>query len=300
MRVFVFLLVLLVACTLPKGQQAPEDFVTSSEQETIQFVRIGNDYYRQGRFVLAELEYRKALHLFPEAQNIQVNLANSLIKTRQLDEAGEIITDLLDSEPDNIEYVLLASKLADESDEYAQARQYYLGAADLSFEQDRKKYLVGIFQNLSSLSFRLANEEAAYCYAQQALELSGKGLQQKQRLSRLASALGIKKTFKLGDGKISQADRERLSWDLMLAYASGEMESMEELLAQISVLEGEDGKLLSVEEYIKAMSQESEGSADELGNLKELQTQLLPEGELSPSSALYWPAKLIMDLRKVY
>ena len=193
----------------------------------------------------------------------------------------------------------MAAKLADRSDEYDQAKAYYLEAAELSIDQDRKKYLAGIFRNLSSLSFRLANEEAAYCYTHQALTSSVGGLKEKEQLVRLQSALGLRKKFKIGNGKISRADRERLTWALKVAYASGETNSIDELLAQIAVLVGKS-RLLAVEQFIKSMNREGELSVKEQKELKELQDQLLPDEALSVNAALYWPAKLIMDLQKAY
>ncbi len=58
-------------------------------QEANEYIVAGNEAYRQKQYDLAETQYRKAIDLEPRNATAQFNLANTLFRRGQLDEAGK-------------------------------------------------------------------------------------------------------------------------------------------------------------------------------------------------------------------
>ena len=54
-------------------------------------ILLGNQYYRQAQFDLAEAQYRKALDIEPKNTTAQYNLANALQKQKKYEEASELL-----------------------------------------------------------------------------------------------------------------------------------------------------------------------------------------------------------------
>lgn len=61
---------------------------TAGAQEVNEYIRSGNDAYRQQQYDQAELAYRKAIELDPKNTTAQFNLANTLFRRGQLADAA--------------------------------------------------------------------------------------------------------------------------------------------------------------------------------------------------------------------
>jgi Ca-activated chloride channel family protein len=63
-------------------------------QQENKIIETGNNYYRQQRFDMAELEYRKVLENSPGNKTAKFNLANALIRQNKTDDANKLLAEL--------------------------------------------------------------------------------------------------------------------------------------------------------------------------------------------------------------
>jgi len=63
-------------------------------QQENKIIETGNNYYRQQRFDMAELEYRKVLENSPDNKTAKFNLANALIRQNKTDDANKLLAEL--------------------------------------------------------------------------------------------------------------------------------------------------------------------------------------------------------------
>jgi Ca-activated chloride channel family protein len=73
----------------------------SFAQNVNEIMSVGNQYYKQAQFDLAETQYRKALQLDSKNTTAQYNLANALQKQKKYDEAIKVLDALSSSLKDN-------------------------------------------------------------------------------------------------------------------------------------------------------------------------------------------------------
>ncbi|MGV3530240.1 MAG: tetratricopeptide repeat protein [Flavisolibacter sp.] len=64
------------------------------------YISKGNEYYRQGNFAQAEVQYRQAVKTNPQSETAKYNLANALEKQKKYQEAQDIYEALSRSEDD--------------------------------------------------------------------------------------------------------------------------------------------------------------------------------------------------------
>ena len=75
--------------------------VTISAQSERRFIREGNDYFENEKYVESEVEFRKALEKTPESFEGRFNLGDALFKQEKVDEAIEQFQALSNSTKDN-------------------------------------------------------------------------------------------------------------------------------------------------------------------------------------------------------
>jgi len=88
-RYFFVLLIILAAVS-----------ISASAQNERRFIREGNDFYENEKFVESEVEYRKALEKKPESFEGRFNLGDALFKQEKVDEAIEQFQALTNSTDD--------------------------------------------------------------------------------------------------------------------------------------------------------------------------------------------------------
>lgn len=291
------LLLLLSACTLPVQDRENNSFVSSKEQDAIQLVREGNDYFLQGRFIPAELKYRQAMFLFPQADNIKVNLANTLLKTGQFDEGLSMASDLLEKEPENIDYLLLAAKIHLERNKIDRAIERYNDALSIAREKELKKYEVKILDNLSALYFNIGEEEQALCYALQSFSLE-KNPFKKGKFARLQTAYGLKDKMDIfpEQQNLNKNEEDFLFWRMQLAYAGRDYEQAKEILSQIKLLNHEVKELSTGIRFFDLLLNQPEDMTDK--EKTEIIESLAPEEKIIDEVSLYWAADIIGKLEE--
>jgi len=183
------LIATIVAACAPPAPDSPQEFVPREDLVTVALFREGLSLYGQSRFADAELKFRQALYIFPEAKNAKLNLAHTLVKQAAYPEALAIYSALLDKSPDEPELLIGLAELYYAALDFGQATHYFTQVLNGALERNEMALAARMARNLSILNFRAGNEEDALCYSENALAWD-RNPDQINRHARLLVALG--------------------------------------------------------------------------------------------------------------
>ena len=286
---------------MPKQGGLPDTFISRQEQQAIAFVNQGNDLFNKGRYQESEGYYRQALELFPQADNIKVNLANALIRNSLESEARIITAELLLKDPQNKDYLLLSALIEYFQKDYKQAAEKYekiLDDESLEIKDDEKNQ---IYNNLSTIYFMLGEEQEAFCLADFAYRVR-KDSENKNRLARLTLALmpgreGV--LDKRPDGTISRSDTEFFLYSTLFYFSKGDFKKAIDLAAELESLSRGSDTYVEQARTIELLAKHK------LGDITEEQSEELSKGILNfyngdilkDNIRLYWPIEVIEELK---
>lgn len=188
-KVFSIALCILTAgCALPTD--APKSSVPEKELLAASLMTEGNEYHGGGRFIEAEMTYRRVLMLYPESDYAKSNLALTLqAMGSDLDESRSLYEELIALRPLNFDYQFgLANTLIKQKRyEYAVATLEEL----IRLAEENLKFPVASIaaRNLAVLHFSLGREEEAICASHRAY-LNDSSREQQIRHTRLLLATG--------------------------------------------------------------------------------------------------------------
>lgn len=158
---------LLIGCALPVEQQ--QSFIPNKELEAISLVREAMARYQSGRHIEAELSLWQALAMYPQAENVQANLATVLEASGNLEKAEEWYSRLMQQHPEKSRYAVGMSRILYRNGQYLAAQQLlertYREAEQREDEATQRELAV----HLSALLYRVGDQEAARCYAAYAM-----------------------------------------------------------------------------------------------------------------------------------
>ncbi|MCB0320433.1 MAG: tetratricopeptide repeat protein [Bdellovibrionales bacterium] len=247
----------LWGCALPSSAPISEKFVSSYEREVESLVREGLFFSQQGRYVEAEFNFRKALFALPQSERILFNLGVALERQRVFQEAEQIYRTLLRRNPTNVRVQLALGRLYVAQLSYDNAIRVYEGVErqlmkpvsidEVQLEADRplrvgefaepehREALVSTYRSLSSIYFRLGNEEQSMCYSTLALETSQNAPLEKVRHARLLLSRGLSDNAveMLGDVLIKNDIPPVLHVRALLHYDAGEKDEARSLCLEL-------------------------------------------------------------------
>ena len=184
-----YLALTLVSCAAPAPEREPQTFVSDRELTAVSLVREGLDFYRRSRFVDAELKLRQAHYLFPEADNIKLNLAIVLTEQSQFDESKQIFAELLVKDPISVDYNLGLAKVYFAAGEYQSALDQYQKSELLAVDANQMAKATTLARSAAAVAFRIGEEELARCASEEAYDYA-KSPEELAKHAKMLIALG--------------------------------------------------------------------------------------------------------------
>ena len=178
------------ACAVPRWDQPDQTFVSDNELSAAALDRQGLNFAAQSRLVDAELKFRQALYLYPQAETISFNLAVVLDQAGLTEEAISIYNELLARYPEAIQYRVGLGHAYLSSQNFDLAVKHYSLALSLSEKLNNKKAQSDIARSLSVIYFSAGQEEQALCYSRLAQALDDSSPEEMVRHMRLMIGTG--------------------------------------------------------------------------------------------------------------
>jgi len=299
-RIFLFFVLLgISACALPTEYEAPDSFVSLEEQQAIKFIKFGDDFFLKGRYVDAELEYLKALYLYSDYDNIRVDLVNVLIRQGLFDESLEQLNILIEKSPNNPDLLLLKAFYYSEMQEYDLAIKSYNQTLEnldsLKNIVELKKYKELIFNNLSTIQFKIGLEDEAIESAFQAYMVN-KNYFQKSRLAKLQIATGRENIFYDDLSEFERLNSQKIKYVanyLIILFLKEEFNTAKNLSARIKEITGYSISLTPQVELINYILNEKEDIESGKEEINEKTEEFLENINKNEQIKLYWPVGLL-------
>ncbi len=314
------LLVVLSSCALPRELPDLERYVTPREQEVVALTREGLAYAKKSRNTDAEMKFRQALYLAPEADNIQYNLAVTLDKQGLYDEAVSYLSELLERTPKSLVYrdamahALLGAK------DFDRAKELYEQVYQIALDEKKDAFRVASARNLATIAFRLGEEEDAHCWSSLALD-GKKTPEQLSRHAGLLLALGraadtrktLQDSLNVEDpspilasrfalalyGEEQFEDAFRLSDNALAKNVPDATDEFELTLVNVLALRRlGDLPAWARQIYLIVPEDEEDDEDDEDDPFKQRE-KILEADLLENPRTLYWPVNLLEDLRPI-
>lgn len=297
-------LMLLVGCALPVSERDEQDFVPQDELDVVSLTREGLYYYSRSRYVDAEFRLREALKIAPEAESVQFNLANALMKQNNYDEAEQIFKKLLDRDHESTALLGALAQLYLAMNDYQLALKYYKNAYDIALRWNEFEAASKFARSISVIYFQIGMEDSAINYSEQALELSNSD-DDVCRHAKLLIAVGdvaaAAKVLKERVASLEQISNVCLLQEAALAaYAEGKDEEVTKLSELGSEIRKVDQITLLTLELLRYASMTAEEREKEYGEDDEEGTpfERFYNGKaLDTAYALYWPNRFLSFLQ---
>jgi len=182
---------LALSCCAPPQPSIPDShgFVTEQELSTVRAAQLGEQYFRQGRFVEAEMQYRKALSRFPTADNLRESFALVIAANGQEELAIDELERLSAKYPNSYRYVVRIAEILLKSGDSSSALRYLSRAGEVAKSVNDIEGQIYISRLLSHLYFAQGAEQEALCASHDALELSNYREQQKIEHAKVLMAM---------------------------------------------------------------------------------------------------------------
>ena len=302
--VLVYCIFALCSCAVAPVEVNQQDFIAERELDAVTIARRGLVYFEKSRFVDAELAFRQALYIRPDADNLRFNLALALEQQGQYEQAEQILKALIEKKPEAIVYINALGHLYNSAYRFEEATRQYKKSLELAYDREVGPQAAEILRSLATIAFRIGDEDSAICYSEEALKAQKSPIQLRRHvkllIARTESDRGIKAIEghrKEGGSGAGNSDPE-LTHLLALAYFDlGELEKSKELLEPIKTKANVDPLILSdivLLDFIYSRNNLNEGAEDEDYEVEdEEEVPQLLLAELPTEKSLYWPITLL-------
>ncbi|NLF25446.1 MAG: tetratricopeptide repeat protein [Deltaproteobacteria bacterium] len=297
-----------VSCALPPDSREEQGFIPDDELQTVTLAREGLYYFGRSRYFDAEVRFRQALHIYPQADNLRINLALTLEQQGQVAEAEEIYLDLLSRSPDDTQVLAGLGRMYARSGKIEQASRCYQSAFDHVVEVEDWERATQFARSLSAISFKYGDEVTALCFSDQALSIRPNPAE-KARHARLLLAMNYyDKARKLigasAEGRAARFDALQLHLSAMAHYGLGKLEDalrLEEMAvdrARTSPgIEGEVRLVMFAAAGFKHIVESQDGQEqDSISELGDPVEAFFASGGHLTGAMIYWPVNLVEDV----
>lgn len=297
MRLIAALFVLFFSsCALPKSTEQPQGLVPRKDILAVSLFREGASFFARGRLVDAELKFRQARYLFPDAENIRFNLAKTLSQLGAEGEAEELLEELLVNQPDSYDYLVGMAVIKKQAEKFSEAKDYYQKALEVAFLENNRQQVAEVARNLSVLAFSQGEIEEAVCFSSLAQGYNANE-EQTVRHIRLLFGLGEFESVRKLLSEAFPSDKRNVSPPLLhhaalLAYSEERYVEAYRLADSLSRRKNFDPFLQTEQQMLVALLEE----------IPEVRKEFrLPEEEADeeststvvfsviPGQSLYWP-----------
>lgn len=303
-RRFTFLnliaLIALSGCAkpVPFGQEL-NGFVDARELLVVSLAREGTHYFNKTRYYEAEARFRKSLYLEPSLSNIRFNLATTLERVGNYQEAQEIYQELIDQEGDNPLFRTAYGRLLLAYGDEGASKKEYTEARNMALLDNDKNLVIAISQSLASLAFRTGELDEAVCEYEMLLDLSN-SLDVFRHYIRLLLSLGrAEKAQEVLENRGPEITTDdsivSLYLRTLILFAREEIYDALEFSERILATPNLDSQ---IEFELRAINLTTRYMMAEVGLFERVQSlsflKILSEAvEANPLSTLYWSPQMI-------
>ncbi|MEI8313637.1 MAG: hypothetical protein WCH98_23050, partial [Verrucomicrobiota bacterium] len=157
---------LISGCALPVPEGSElSSFVPERELRAVEISQQAMYDFNRNRYVDAELGFRQALYMYPGLENLRANLAASLERTGQFDEAAGIYKEMSERTPQSAAYMAGIARVRVASGDYRGGIEAYYQAYALAAVLGDAGLSANIARSVSALAFRIGDVETAECFA---------------------------------------------------------------------------------------------------------------------------------------
>jgi hypothetical protein len=284
------------ACALPVEQQQDLSALTPADRALTQ-VELGLAAFSSNKYFEAESYFRKALTYSSSANNIRYNLALTLIRSEQIEEAENILIGLI-QESENSLYLTTLAELKLKKFDHLEALKIYIELLNSAEQLQNRKNIALYARNISQILFTLGEEEDALCYSQRSVEAGG--IEEEASHAAILMAFNYPEQI-VNNAPVLEKARQRRDKALVLWYALANYDlgkyAEAHFLTKILEAEAISGGLQSgVGEFIELVNYKL---AIELRNYKLASAnQSYTAKNFQPNDLMrnYWPASVLLDL----
>jgi tetratricopeptide (TPR) repeat protein len=287
----VLIIVGLASCAVPRDFDPTGGFIPNREVKVVGLTREGLSYYKQSRFVDAELKLRQALYLAPDADNLKNNLALALLGSGQVDDGEAILLDLAKKYPQSSRYYNDLGEARSRVSDYEGAIEALSTGLERAMLRLDFVAAATLLRSRAVARFGNGDEEDALCNSMEALALKNDPIEQVRHarallaLNRFADA----KKFLLDASNANRAlqqDPDVLRHLALAHYGLGEYQQASDLIERALDL---SKALPDIQSSLRVLA-EVTGS-----HLGAEPTEDFVYDELGELERLYWPPNLLAD-----
>lgn len=309
-KFYLLSLLFLASCALPTPERVDQNFIPEVEIQGASLVNEGLFYFKKSRFFEAEASLRKALYLFPDADNVKASLAVVLQTNEQLDEAVSILSELIKNNPEIVEYKQSLARIYYIEGKYEESENWYREAWLMSVDKMDFLRAATISRSLSTLSFRVGYEEQSNCASEEAFILKPDN-EEFVRSLKMKNALGFYQVSR--DQVVDWMQKQSLMKDpgllgelAVLNFSLGDFDEATKFASLAKDLGITDGtqkfELTLLNKFIEAREEKTSSSEDDEEEISEEEIlqfkDQLEQITYSPVS-LYWPSPFLDEADKL-
>lgn len=281
------LLLLLSSCALPVANDLQMEGL-NSEEKALAYVEFGLAAYSKNKYFEALSYLRKASFLVPTYKNVRYNLALTLVKLQNYDEAKDVLVLLIEEDPKDLYKSTLAEVYLKEYD-HNQALKIYLELLTKAEKSEKLNDIALYSKNIAQILFLLGDEQEALCYSQRSADyiINADIVDYISLLSALGYTKQITSRFDVLEFARQTRNADIILWYVLAYYDLNNFEQAY-LLSQILEAESLSGKstaglhdlIALITEKYKYEKKEESGES------------------FSPNSLIrnYWPYSVLQDL----
>ena len=305
----------LVSCALPVSEDNLQSFVPQVDLQVVSLTREGLDYYSRGRFIDAEFRFLEALKLTPNVENINFNLALTLMEEGEYLKAEKILQNILESEQSSTKVMAALARLYVSKNEYEKAIVYYKEALNVALLWREFPRATNFSRSISVLYFLLGQENKALEYSELALSIADNA-EEMCKHGKLLIATGKykeaeEKTLKFINDREAKKDPCLTANLALVAYVNNDFSDVSkycEMVMNFRKTEIETSNLVKLLQFfsdqkLKEEKNENNGvvaednSENGLDN-EESPLMLYQDGEpLETNFALFWPITFLDSIK---
>jgi len=302
---------LLLSCAPSIPDPGAGTFILKDEISTVELARQGFILAGQGRNIDAELLFRQARYLSPEAPNLKENLALVLAEAGHFDESKRLFEELLQSAPKSLRYMNGLGRLYYVTKRYDLATEQYLKVWNLAADVNDIATLARTARNLAVVRFIVGDEEGAKCYSAQSVTLQP-DITETARHARLLIGLGNYNEAIAFTGRYLQSQggtnvaQSAPGVVLMLGIAQagvGQFEAARRASESIISSQGIDPAVLADANLLRYISLKYAPASPLTGDReeKELDDEEIDVllSALSEDEKLVWPDNLVQEIEEI-
>ena len=290
---------LLSGCALPPAAVDTAGFVAQDELEVTGLVREGLGFMRRARYVDAELAFRQAQYLAPDADTVKENLALALVGTEQFAEADTLLRALALKYPRGTRHTINLAQSYYRQGRTQEAAQRFSAALEGAYSRREFAAAASVARSMSFLEMERGRAQEALCYSAEAYALKSDSTEAISHARVLLEqglypqAISVLTAVSASSPEVQRETNRLLA---LAAYGKEDYQAAatyaRQVQSAVSGVEQQRSELGLLIELAQKRIEPAARESNEERNAAEGQAQVV----LDPKRSRYWPPNLLRDL----